>query len=176
MYDFYSTNFGYQAPSYPSTYGYSSPDMNSSCSYRFPSYGFHTGPIHATGVPTYQPCERVPNVPRVDGIRMADNTPSRPDFCTKTLHHFPPTPPPNMNTVNCADEPQKKQCIDKLLEDSDEGKFSSVENFDWRVFFYTKIHNAKRRIYFLFLLNVMLARPCELLIVHPDLENAFLMS
>ncbi|XP_020616339.1 homeobox protein Hox-D9a-like [Orbicella faveolata] len=120
MYDFYSTNFGYQAPSYPNPYAYNSPEMNSSCSYRFPTYGFHAGPIHTTGVPSYQPCERVSNVARVDGIRMADNTPSRPDFCTKTLQHFPPTPPPNMNTVNCANEFQKKQCIDKLLEDSDE--------------------------------------------------------
>lgn len=130
MYDFYSTNFGYQAPSYPNPYTTysSSADMNSSCTYRFPNYGFHAGPIHTTGVPSYQACERVQNVARVESMRMADNTPSRPEsVCTKTLHHFPPTPPPNMNIVNCADEPQKKQCIDKLLEDSDEGKSSSVE-------------------------------------------------
>ena len=125
MYDLYSTNFGYQAPRYPNPYSYSTPEMNSSCSYRFQSYGFHTGPIHTTAVPSYPPCERVPNVPRVEGIRMVENTPSRPDFCTKTLHHFPPTPPPNTNTVNCLDEPQKKQCIDKFLEESDEGEFIS---------------------------------------------------
>lgn len=137
MYDFYSTTFGYQAPSYPNSYTYNSPEMNSSCSYRFPTYGFHAGPIHTTAVPSYQPCERVPNVARVDGIRIADNTPSQPDFCTKTLHHFPPTPPPNMNTVNYDNEAQKKQCIDKLLEDSDEGRFE-LEILDWREYFLQK--------------------------------------
>lgn len=127
MYDFYSANFGYQPPAYPNPYGYNGPDMNSSCAHRFPSYGFHTGAIHTTAVPSYQPCERVSNVSRVESMRMANNTPSRPDFCTKTLHHFPPTPPPNMNTINCADEPQKKQCVDKILEDSDEGKPGHVQ-------------------------------------------------
>lgn len=145
MYDFYSTNFGYQAPSYPSPYTYNSPEMSSSHSYRFPTYGFHAGPIHTTGVPSYQPCERVPNVAGVDGIRMADNTPSRPDFCTKTLHHFPPTPPPNMNTVNCSNESQRKQCIDKLLEDSDEGR-SSLRFWIGESILCRKFLNVERRI------------------------------
>ena len=126
MYEFYSTNFNYQPPAYPNPYAYNGPDMNSSCAHRFPGYGFHSpGPIHTTAaVPSYQPCERVSNVSRLESVRMANNTPLRSDFCTKTLHHFPPTPPPNINTINCSDEPLKKQSMDKMLEDSDEGKAS----------------------------------------------------
>lgn len=126
MYEFYSTNFNYQPPAYPNPYAYNGPDMNSSCAHRFPGYGFHSpGPIHTTAaVPSYQPCERVSNVSILESVRMANNTPLRSDFCTKTLHHFPPTPPPNINTINCSDEPLKKQSMDKMLEDSDEGKTS----------------------------------------------------
>lgn len=130
MYDFYSTNFAYQAPPYPNTYAYGSPDMNTSCSYRFPSYSFHTG--HGGRGPTYQPCERVPNVARVESMRMvADNVPSKPENCTRTLHHFPPTPSPNMNAIRgyTYDEPLKKPCsVDKILEElSDEGKRTPIK-------------------------------------------------
>ena len=123
MYDFYSTNFAYQTPPYPNAYAYSSSEMNASCNYRFPNYGFQTG----HGGPSYQPCERVPNLAsRAEGIRMAaDNTPSNHDLCTRTLQHFPPISPPNMNTINSyGDEPLKKTpcSMDKLLEElSDEG-------------------------------------------------------
>lgn len=120
MYDFYSTNFSYQPPAYSNPYAYNGPDMNSSCAHRYPGYGFHSpGPIHTTAVPSYQPCERVLNVSRLENVRMANNTPSCSDFCTKTLHHFPPTPPPNINNFNCIDEPLKKQSVDKMHEDSD---------------------------------------------------------
>lgn len=120
MYDFYSTNFSYQPPAYSNPYAYNGPDMNSSCAHRYPGYGFHMpGPIHTTAVPSYQPCERVLNVSRLENVRMANNTPSCSDFCTKTLHHFPPTPPPNINNFNCIDEPLKKQSVDKMHEDSD---------------------------------------------------------
>ena len=124
MYDFYSTNFAYQAPSYPSTYAYRNPEMNTSCSYRFPNYGFHTG----HNGPRFPPCERVPNVARVESMRMvADNTPSKPDNYTRTLHHFPPTPPSNTHSIRgFNDEPLKKSCnVDKIIEElSDEGKMT----------------------------------------------------
>lgn len=124
MYDFYSTNFAYQAPSYPSTYAYSNPEMNTSCSYRFPNYGFHTG----HNGPRFPPCERVPNVARVESMRMvADNTPSKPDDYTRTLHHLPPTPPSNTHPIRgFNDEPLKKSCsVDKIIEElSDEGKMT----------------------------------------------------
>ena len=124
MYDFYSTNFVYQAPSYPSTFAYNNPEMETSCSYRFSNYGFHTG--HS--VPRFPPCERVPNVARVESMRMVDNTPSIPDNYTRTLQHFPPTPSPsNMHAIRgFNDEPLKKSCnVEKIIEElSDEGKMS----------------------------------------------------
>lgn len=122
MYDFYSTNFAYQTPPYPNAYTYSNPEMNRSCSYRFPSYGFHG----EHGGPSYPPCERVPNVARIESMRMVpNNTPSKPEVCTRTLQHFPPTPPPNINAIGSyGDEALKKPCnVEKILEElSDEGR------------------------------------------------------
>ncbi|XP_058953457.1 homeobox protein MOX-1 [Pocillopora verrucosa] len=146
MYEFYSTNFNYQPPAYPNPYAYNGPDMNSSCAHRFPGYGFHSpGPIHTTAaVPSYQPCERVSNVSRLESVRMANNTPLRSDFCTKTLHHFPPTPPPNINTINCSDEPLKKQSMDKMLEDSDEEGSKNKARKERTVFTKYQLHELEK--------------------------------
>lgn len=123
MCDYYSTNFGFQATSYANTYAYSTPEMKPSCDYYFPNYGFH--PVYNS--PNFQPCERVPNIARIerDSFRMGmnQNTPSKPDKFTRTLHHFPSASPSNLSinrSIN--DELHTKACnVDKILDElSDE--------------------------------------------------------
>lgn len=138
MYDLYSTNFAYQAPSYPNSYAYSNPEMISSCRYHFQDYGYPA----RHNVSGFQPCDRVPNVARVERTRIvANNTPSKPDNNTRTLHHFPPSPPQNVHVIRgFNDEQPKKLCnADKSFEDlSDEGNVlfearCKIMAFRWRI-------------------------------------------
>ena len=131
MYDFYSTNFAaYQPPSYPNAYVYGGPDMNAPCNYRFSNYGYHTGPSYQAQYERVPIPNPVASHAHAQSMKMvADSTPSKGEILTTTLRHFPPTPPPIMNSISgCIDGPLRKTCnVDKLLDElSDEGTVTMI--------------------------------------------------
>ena len=131
MYDFYSTNFAaYQPPSYPNAYVYGGPEMNAPCNYRFSNYGYHTGPSYQAQYERVPIPNPVASHAHAQSMKMvADSTPSKGEILTTTLRHFPPTPPPIMNSISgCSDGPLRKTCnVDKLLEElSDEGTVTMI--------------------------------------------------
>lgn len=124
MFDYYATNFGFHSSSHSNTgtYAYSSPEMNPSCDYRFPCCGFHT----VYNGTNFQTCEGAANVARMEresSMQMqANNTPSKLDNFTSTLHHFPLASTSNINaTGRLNEELHTKACsiLDELC--SDEG-------------------------------------------------------